>query len=141
MVYVTEMNNLNLGNSPTEPPPDLIRNLLQDEDPKELNKQSIKPFKETNIRQTPSAPPADLPTSVDGGPTYPIKAPGRLYSVETVNNSERRHRRRTKFVRALCCLAWVFCAPLMCAGILLRDKPHDKEDLENDPCLPCYFKG
>eukprot|EP00914_Ancora_sagittata_P000320 GHVO01000904.1.p1 GENE.GHVO01000904.1~~GHVO01000904.1.p1 ORF type:complete len:137 (+),score=18.34 GHVO01000904.1:194-604(+) len=136
MVYATEMNNLNLGNSPSEPPPDLIRNLLQDEDLKEFNKQ---PIKETNIR--PSAPPADPPSSVDGQPTYPIKAPGRLYSVENVKNPERRHRRRTKFVRAMCCLAWCFCLPVMLTGIAIRDKPVDQEDFENDPCLPCYFKG
>lgn len=45
------------------------------------------------------------------------------------------------FSKVLCSISWILCCPLMCAAILLRDKPEDNEDFYHDPCLPCYAES
>ncbi len=38
----------------------------------------------------------------------------------------------------LCCVGWIFCCPIFGLTWMMRDSPMDKEDLKDDPCIPCY---
>ena len=54
------------------------------------------------------------------------------------NGSSVQKTRTSKFKRAMCCVGWIFLCPLCCVIMALREKPQDMQDLEDDPCLPCW---
>jgi len=41
-------------------------------------------------------------------------------------------------VSVACCLGWVFLCPCWTLGVCIREHPETVEDLEEDPCWPCY---
>jgi len=62
-------------------------------------------------------------------------------SIESFKCSNRKRKKsKEKLVRVLCFVGWIFCCPCWTLGICLREHPESEEDLQEDPCWPCFTK-
>lgn len=85
-----------------------------------------------------ASPPKAAGVQASRSDTAEVHVHGRGPRSSKDNGSSAQRTRTTKFKRAICCVGWIFLCPLCCVIMALREKPQDMQDLEDDPCLPCW---